>query len=1202
MGPRDEITQYLKRWAQNHITNPYPDEDDRLEITEATGMNKDQILHWFKNFRSRLWDKSMKVRFSKSPLPSPSTSPRRTSRNGNGNSNHDSGKKKDNAGNNAGRSGSNERSSDRSSSSEAPSLSVTKKSPPRSLFSNNDTQPENGAQRKTSTIASSNNKKKRSRADVDGDDSCMDEMDDVSAAVAALSNIKRGLATVNSSDDPESPPRKKNNSTVDITPVVKPMTKKATAKGTMTKKTKKSDNVPKSSKSSSSSKATAESTESRKGKTIATKNRAIPGSSSHEMHEVKEDKTLETGSTLKTATKDPETKDNNIDSSADIVHTPNKSTSPKASQNCEGSTGRWTEEEHNAFLKGLEVYGKKWPEIASLVKSRTPTQCRTHAQKHFLKLSQDQDTRPSSTNSSKKTDNKKPLDVKRPIKSERARQTRVAKSNTGTIKKKKPNYEHVPSVPPPSENKIVPASGNNSCDKSEEEDDDACCLCHCGVDCSDRALFFPKERKQELEDTDDDYFYNIDDPYLPESCYDRNNALVFCDTCNRMYHQKCHFVPLLVLPRGQWNCLICSMKISGDIRPKKIQGRSKSTKTKTSESTESRQKFFTRNSVTDQIFQSLPPSNHDDGKPARKELEKEWEFVSGPFKAQLWEKQLKAVRNYLRAQASNMRLADSALVTLTTTRRNRQHFASKNAKSQELFQTLVSLSRAKLNIRHTLLSLETLRTRDEPVDFSVLLPWCEKNPKFLANIFPHGTDLWKLDRRIIPRTQERQLGKAAKSSESHKNGIPGEIDVSDNKSTNITSSKSHSGKAQSNKTKCSTKNKCAKISEERDIQDDSSGVSLTNLQCCICKAGDASDDNDLILCDGEDCHRAFHMNCIHPAVSASEVENEDEDWFCPLCSGISNLIHEMHALCVGEAGHGDDHDDNDNMSMESWEHAKDIFPEAEWEFETSSRLLKGRRNDDTQRLLANYLGDEFEAKSKNQTSIGSDSEDENDYSLFDEESFQERRRREYEDEGSDGDETSHSSQATLGEMSIVELKVDKSELAALSDNDGEENDSDDEDDQSDGSNEDKGTIRRSRRLRKKAKPIDDDSDGVDVDNFVGADFSESNIIEGKRKRKRVDYRKLNDVLFGDLSSAQQGELDDGEDFRADSSPKRRKASKKRRDRQRKQNDHPSDGLHSDSNDDKEAEEGSKTSSGSDGNDDNDSIGDINDVEDDEDED
>jgi hypothetical protein len=313
----------------------------------------------------------------------------------------------------------------------------------------------------------------------------------------------------------------------------------------------------------------------------------------------------------------------------------------------------------------------------------------------------------------------------------------------------------------------------------------------------------------------------------------------------------------------------------------------------------------------------------------------------------------------------------------------------------------------------------------------------------------------------------------------------------------------------------------------------------------------------------------------------------------------------MHALCVGEAGHGDDHDDNDNMSMESWEHAKDIFPEAEWEFETSSRLLKGRRNDDTQRLLANYLGDEFEAKSKNQTSIGSDSEDENDYSLFDEESFQERRRREYEDEGSDGDETSHSSQATLGEMSIVELKVDKSELAALSDNDGEENDSDDEDDQSDGSNEDKGTIRRSRRLRKKAKPIDDDSDGVDVDNFVGADFSESNIIEGKRKRKRVDYRKLNDVLFGDLSSAQQGELDDGEDFRADSSPKRRKASKKRRDRQRKQNDHPSDGLQSDSNDDKEAEEGSKTSSGSDDNDDNGSIGDINDaddVEDDEDED
>lgn len=52
----------------------------------------------------------------------------------------------------------------------------------------------------------------------------------------------------------------------------------------------------------------------------------------------------------------------------------------------QGSTGRWTREEHNAFLRGLELHGKGWKKIASLIKTRTVVQIRTHAQKYFLKL------------------------------------------------------------------------------------------------------------------------------------------------------------------------------------------------------------------------------------------------------------------------------------------------------------------------------------------------------------------------------------------------------------------------------------------------------------------------------------------------------------------------------------------------------------------------------------------------------------------------------------------------------------------------------------------------------------------------------------------------------------------------------------------------------------------------------------------------
>ena len=53
--------------------------------------------------------------------------------------------------------------------------------------------------------------------------------------------------------------------------------------------------------------------------------------------------------------------------------------------------GRWTNEEHRLFLKGLELHGKGWKKIASLIKSRTVVQIRTHAQKYFLKVSKAKD-------------------------------------------------------------------------------------------------------------------------------------------------------------------------------------------------------------------------------------------------------------------------------------------------------------------------------------------------------------------------------------------------------------------------------------------------------------------------------------------------------------------------------------------------------------------------------------------------------------------------------------------------------------------------------------------------------------------------------------------------------------------------------------------------------------------------------------------
>jgi SHAQKYF class myb-like DNA-binding protein len=62
-------------------------------------------------------------------------------------------------------------------------------------------------------------------------------------------------------------------------------------------------------------------------------------------------------------------------------------TAQSSAQGSQGeNTGRWTAEEHRLFLQGLEQHGKGWKKIASLIKSRTVVQIRTHAQKYFQKL------------------------------------------------------------------------------------------------------------------------------------------------------------------------------------------------------------------------------------------------------------------------------------------------------------------------------------------------------------------------------------------------------------------------------------------------------------------------------------------------------------------------------------------------------------------------------------------------------------------------------------------------------------------------------------------------------------------------------------------------------------------------------------------------------------------------------------------------
>ena len=48
--------------------------------------------------------------------------------------------------------------------------------------------------------------------------------------------------------------------------------------------------------------------------------------------------------------------------------------------------GRWTEDEHSKFIKGLLEYGNDWKMVQKIIKTRSSTQARSHAQKFFLKI------------------------------------------------------------------------------------------------------------------------------------------------------------------------------------------------------------------------------------------------------------------------------------------------------------------------------------------------------------------------------------------------------------------------------------------------------------------------------------------------------------------------------------------------------------------------------------------------------------------------------------------------------------------------------------------------------------------------------------------------------------------------------------------------------------------------------------------------
>lgn len=600
-------------------------------------------------------------------------------------------------------------------------------------------------------------------------------------------------------------------------------------------------------------------------------------------------------------------------------------------------------------------------------------------------------------------------------------------------------------------------------EEEEEEEKEICCvICSASVDYSDKSYFCQKARD---EDSD---LEGVQPALLPLSLYNPQNALVFCDTCDRPFHQHCHFVPLFSLPHKDWHCLICTSK-------------------KAPPTEDNDDNFYTMQNATPAALQS------------------HFERKTRLDKLALYKTEFRRLWNQMKQQMQQIRLAQTTILSYTNTKRARKNFT---IRSQELCQTFLRYTTAKRKCRDSLLNMRRVLQHPNQEDvMATLLKFVKENPKEKEHWFPFGIR----ENRQIPRFgAEEDKPAAAANGEDE---VPKQVLVS--KEPEMT------------KKVAPPTAKCVNVPKTNPKSDDDSGISLDDLKCCICFVGDASDENDLLMCDGRGCFRSHHMQCLQPALSEPP---EEDDWFCPLCQAFAKILAGVQSEYTGDEWNAD------GESIVSWEHAEDVFPEVMLEHKYAQQWKSGNMDEECHDFLQHMFGEtkvqEAAAAQEQYVEMEEDDDEDDDFDLTD---FQKERNQTYEENAND--DSDHSSQATLQDMSSVEIKIRKSELAALSSG---ESDSDSSDDDDDNENDDEAGRRKSRRLRSAPQTsrsgTDTEGGSTDGQPDVVVDWrdkdmgklDESNILKGRRRRKKVDYQRLNDSMFGQVVDPDK--LDDQEEF------------------------------------------------------------------------
>ncbi|KAF7127178.1 hypothetical protein RHSIM_Rhsim11G0155600 [Rhododendron simsii] len=281
--------------------------------------------------------------------------------------------------------------------------------------------------------------------------------------------------------------------------------------------------------------------------------------------------------------------------------------------------------------------------------------------------------------------------------------------------------------------------------------------------------------------------------------------------------------------------------------------------------------------------------------------------------------------------------------------------------------------------------------------------------------------------------------------------------------------------------------------------------------CAKCESTELPADNDIILCDGA-CERGFHQLCLEPPLLKDDIPPDDEGWLCPGCDCKVDCIELLN-----------DSQGTNLSILDTWEK---VFPEAAAAAAAGNNLDDnlGLPSDDSEDNEYDPDGSEVDEKGEESSS------DESDFYTASEDNGTSPKSKQNLELPSDDSEDDEYDPGAPDLDDQVKQESSSSDFTS---------DSDDFGVVFDNTKSRKGSNGEGPKVGQGKKPSINDELSSLLESGPG--HGEAAPVGGRRHVERLDYKKLYDDTYGNVStdSSDENWVDD-----ADAPKKRRRNMEK----------------------------------------------------------